>query len=390
MSVNPTYNDKTSFLSHWKENDDYFRMLGMLAKLSKLFSESEVPYLDYRLAENLFCKYYNAINDARSCTAYDARLNKFGIGIKTFILSNGMSSLEKIAEFNRLKPELDSLHSIDLARRISEFRNQRIDSANGIYNVVDRSYHIVGRMNGLLKIFNEPYDYISIDDIQGVQENAKSLIFNDGKNEYSFMKSKSVLMKKFHVPADYKDVPVGILEDPLSLLELFLEGTSSEGDGLPKQKIKGVDYVILPLYSVRDKNVQERAGLNQWNANGRPRDEDEIYIPVPVKIHHQYPNFFPQNRDEVFNLKLPNGDVLSAKMCQSNLKGLMSNPNKALGNWILRKVLHKPVGELVTMDDLNRAGFDSVYVEKTCDENGGREYRLSLSNDYEKYSDFID
>lgn len=376
-----------TFLNHWKENDRYFYMLSMLSKLSKLFSDSQIPYLDYRLAENLFCKYYCAINDARSCTAYDARLSDFGVGIKTFILQNGASSLEKVAEFNKLKPTLEHLHNEELANKISEYRNSRIDLANATYNVTDRSYHIVGRMEGMLRVFNTPYDYIDIENIRNVSENVKSLTFDDGLNEYSFMKSKSVLMKRFVVPRDFVDVPVDIFDDPISLLEQFFQDFGQVE--LPKLKVKGIDYVVLPLYSVRDHNVPERSGLNQWNANGRERNEDEVYIPVPIKIHQDYPNFFPQNRDEVFELVLPTGDVLSAKMCQQNQKGLMSNPNKALGNWILRKVLKIVPGELVTMVDLYRAGFDSVYVEKVHTENGTRRYALSLSNNYENYSNFI-
>ena len=81
-----SYNNLDSFLNNWMTNEKYFEMLRLMSQLSKLFSESEVPYLDYRLAENLFCKYYEAANDARSCTAYDARLKHLGIGIKTFVL----------------------------------------------------------------------------------------------------------------------------------------------------------------------------------------------------------------------------------------------------------------------------------------------------------------
>ena len=78
------YNNLESFLNNWKGNSTYFEMLRLMASLSRLFSESATPYLDYRLTENLFCKYYEAQNDARSCTAYDARLSSLGIGIKTF------------------------------------------------------------------------------------------------------------------------------------------------------------------------------------------------------------------------------------------------------------------------------------------------------------------
>lgn len=380
----------SQFIDRWEDNDKYFQMLGLMAKLSKVFSDNDVPYLDYRLAENLFCMYYNAINDARSCTAYDARLCSVGIGIKTFILSGNDSSTEKIAEFNRLKPQLNGLSGIELARQISIFRNDRMRFANDTFNVNETLYHIVGRKKGLLRVFNSPYQEVKVEDISDVRDTTTSISFNDGVHEYTFNKSKSVLMKRFDVPLTYHDVEVEILQDPFSLLEDFFG--NKENTRLIAPKRKGIDYVVLPLYSVRDRIVQEKAGLNQWNAGGRVRNEDEVYIPVPAAIHKQYPDFFPHDKDTLFVLRLPNGQELSAKMCQSGLKGLMSNPNKALGHWILRKVLRKQPGELVTMDDLNRFGIDSIYVEKMPDVNnmGLRVYSLSFNNGYEDYLSFID
>ena len=83
--------------------------------------------------------------------------------------------------------------------------------------------------------------------------------------------------------------------------------------------------------------------------------------------------------------------ILQAKICQENGKALMSNPNKDLGEWLLRKVLKKNVGELVTMDDLNRIGIDSVCVEDTHSVNGDglKIYKLSFSDNYESYSKFF-
>lgn len=366
-------------------------MLALMAKLSKVFSDNDVPYLDYRLAENLFCMYYNAINDARSCTAYDARLCSVGIGIKTFILSNNNSSTEKIAEFNKLKPQLAGLQDIELARQIAIFRNDRMRFANDTYNVNETLYHIVGRKKGLLRIFNSPYQEVRVDDICNVKDSTTSISFNDGVHEYTFNKSKSVLMKRFDVPDTFHDVEVDIISEPFALLEEFF-GTSENSDIINfSSKKKGVDYVVLPLYSVRDGIVPLKSGLNQWNADGRERNEDEVYIPVPAKIHRLYPGFFPQNKSTLFIIRLPDGQELSAKMCQSGLKGLMSNPNKALGNWILRKVLHKRPGELVTMQDLNHFGIDSLCVEKLKCKSADNQtiYSLSFSDNYESYESFI-
>ena len=385
------YNNLESFLNNWKGNSTYFEMLRLMASLSRLFSESATPYLDYRLTENLFCKYYEAQNDARSCTAYDARLSSLGIGIKTFGIKNG-TSLEKIAEFNKLRPKLAGLKGIDLARQIAIFRNERMMFANNTYNVFESQYHIVGRQDGLLKVFNTPYEMVNVDAICDVVEKDASISFNDGKNEYSFNKSKSVLQKKFYLPKDFVDVPIEILEEPLELLSQLLNEQTQVG-ALHRAEIKGYYYVILPLYSTRGgKNVPERSGINQWNANGRKRDADEVYISIPKSIHHNYPDFFP-SRDIPFELRLPDGTSLSAKVCQAGGKALMSNPNAALGKWLLRKVLCKKEGELVTLEDLDTYGIDSVKIISTheMNDNGERIYKIVFSNtDYEDYSAFID
>ena len=188
-----------SFIDTWNKNTDYFDMLTLLASLSKLFSDNTIPYLDYRIAENLFCKYYNAINDARSCTAYDAHFNNLGIGIKTFGIPNG-SSTEKIAEFNKLRPLLDGLKGINLAQKLATFRNDRIELANNIYNIQNSLYHIVGRTNNALQIFNTSYKKIDINDIHDIKDTIKSISFVSDNEFYTFNKSKSVLLKRFELP----------------------------------------------------------------------------------------------------------------------------------------------------------------------------------------------
>ena len=387
------YNNLQEFLVGWSENQKYFDMLKLMAQLSKLFSENEIPYLDYRLAENLFCRYYTAENDARSCTAYDARISKVGIGIKTFILSKNDNSMEKVAEFNRLKKNLEGLRGVDLAKQIGRYRNDRMRFANDTFGVTETQYHIVGRKEGLLRIFNCPYEEVAVENIHLQKDDATSVRFDDGINEYTFNKSKSVLLKKFDIPVTgYKDIVVEIINEPLELLEYFFTqyGQKENEDLFIDKRRKGIDYVILPLYSTRNNNVQEKSGLNQWNADGRKRHENEVYIPVPIYIHRLFPDFFP-SKDTPFELQLPDGKILSAKICQENGKALMSNPNKDLGEWLLRKILKKKPWELVTMDDLNRYGFDSICVEKTHDKNEKDEeiFRLFFTSSLESYTDFI-
>lgn len=386
------YNNLEGFLTGWMSNDRYFDMLGLMAQLSRLFSESAIPYLDYRLTENLFCRYFEAMNDARSCTAYDARLGNLGIGIKTFILSKKNQSVEKIAEFNKLKKYLNDLTGIDLARQISIYRNERIQFANDQYDVTESQYHIIGRIEGRLRIFNTPYNKVDIDNIHLGKDDATSISFDDGIDEFVFNKSKSVLMKRFVMPNVYKDVDIDILEEPLELLEEFFL-KKREGIVTARTRKKGYDYIMLPLYSRNSrlgKFVAEKSGLNQFNAGGRKRNENELYIPVPSTIQNTYSNFFP-DRDTPFCLILPDGKELSAKICQDGGKALMSNPNSELGKWLLRKVLRKRPWDIVTIDDLNRLGFDSVCIEDLHQLNSRNErvYRISFADSEENYEQFI-
>lgn len=382
------FSNLEEFLKGWNYNNKYFEMLGLMASLSKLFSENDIPYLDYRLTENLFCKYYNAINDARSCTAYDARFSSLGIGIKTFILNNN-SSIEKIAEFNKLRPYLINLKGEELAYKLAEFRNKRMQFADDTFNVNESQYHIIGRTSGMLRVFNVPYEQININKIHNIKDRDASLSFEDDKNFYSFNRSKTVLMKRFIVPENYRDIPVNILSDPLKLLEQLL--LTKKINKIYESNIKGYDYVILPLYSTQQKGeVPHKSGLNQWNAGGRARNLNEVYIPIPLKIHNLYPNFFPK-RDEPFELQLPDGKKLSAKICQQGGKALMSNPNSDLGEWLLRKILKKEEGSLVTKLDLDTFGFDSIMVINTHKENcdGLKIFRLEFSEEQKNFQEFI-
>ncbi len=91
-------------------------------------------------------------------------------------------------------------------------------------------------------------------------------------------------------------------------------------------------------------------------------------MPIPAEIHKKYPNFF-KGRDEKFNLQIPTGEIFRAKVCQDNSKALMTDPNKALSDWLLRKILQLKAGELATIDKLDKLGFDSVIITKTDKEN---------------------
>ena len=60
---------------------------------------------------------------------------------------------------------------------------------------------------------------------------------------------------------------------------------------------------------------------------------------------------------------------MKAKICQDNGKALMTNPNIALANWLLKDVLQLNERELLTYKKLEIIGIDSVKIEKINNEN---------------------
>lgn len=345
-----------------ENNGNYLNLLSAVSKLSGLFSESAIPFINYRVAENIFCRSFEAKNLSRSDTAFDADFNSIGIGLKTFI-SKSDNSTEKVAEFNSLSRVLKNYQGKELALKLGEYRNERIGLANRVYDIESSLYHIVARREKELLLFETDYNQIDIANIHSVKSNKASLQFEDGHNFYSFNYSKSTLFRKFIIPQNAFRLPIEIIDDPYSLiLDLF---SNNEFKSATDTLEKGKNYIVLPLYGIknREKFVFEKSGLNQWNAGGRKRDIGEIYIPIPINIHKEFPDFFPE-RDLHFNLQIPSGEILEAKVCQDNSKALMTNPNKALSNWLLRKILQLKEGELATIEKLDKLGFDSVIITK--------------------------
>ena len=102
--------------------EQYYKLLQVNAALSRLFSDSPTPFLQYRVVENAYCRSFGAINLSRSDTAFDAQVGGIGVGLKTFICA-GDKSLEKVAEFNALAPSFRELRDRELAERVLTLRN---------------------------------------------------------------------------------------------------------------------------------------------------------------------------------------------------------------------------------------------------------------------------
>lgn len=386
-----------------EHKENYKRMLTIVGKLSRLFSTSEAPYLYYRAHENIFAKYFDVDNNARHDDSADAYSIEHGIGIglKTWVGQDN----QKVAEFGRLRPTYAGLNGMDLIQRIAEYRNTRIRTTLNAHGLQEMIYHIVKRVPGMMQIYESAFDYIDrehivLDENRG---NDNSIYFSDGNHTYHFNKSKSTLYMIFEDMELLDEFEVEIVDDPYELLEtVFDEDEEADADVVynrePRitraftERITRYRQLCLRLYAT-DRNgqkyVPERSGLNQWNANGRARDVNEVYIPYLKEDRERGQDFFPP-RDTPFTLILPDGTEMDAKVCQrayrklsdaeyENLseeekriedekslvgKSIMSNPNKVLGKWLLRDVLQIEEGTVITYDILRVYNIDCVVFTK--------------------------
>jgi hypothetical protein len=367
-----------------KERQEYLNLLKVVGSLSNLFSENPVPYLYYRVAENIFCRAFNAENLSRGDVSADAAKDKLGIGLKTFMHGNG-KTLQKVAEFNKEADTFAGKKPEEIVELVSNMRNDRIHFTMRAHGLNGMIYHLVTREEGMFKLYEEKMHTVDLNSVKNIKKTKNAVSFKDKNAEYNFYIPKSTLFKRFVTKHAIETFRVDMLEDPFTFL------LKQSGDFVDTIREKGEvethEYVYLPLYSAQDGEVHRSSGLNQWNAGGRSRHHDELYIPVPSWIHRDFAGFFPYQLGSgkpgiPFTLVLPDGLEYTAKICQENGKALMTNPNRLLGHWLLRHVLQIPVNTLVTYDALENVGVDSVKITKLSEER----YRI----DFAKVGSFDD
>lgn len=376
------YQDKTTS----EEQAYYDRMITMMGSLSNLYSTSKKPFLHYRVTENLFCKCLGAENLSRSDITADAKKGNIGVGIKTWVDSN----IQKIAEFDASRPEYEGKSDEEIVRIIAGLRNERIDFTERTNGLSQMIYHCTIRDKGVIKIAECPLEPVDVGNIHNIQRGSgrsrNTITFTDGLNDYQFSVPKSTLYKNFSSIQIIKELPVKIIPDPFAVLEEKFYGDASFviAQSTPVDEPKE-NTVYLPLYSVKngEKYVAGKSGLNQRLAEGRVRSPYEVYIPIRADFNRKYRSFFPAS-DVKFDLLLPNGKHLLAKICQENDKALMSDPNAELGEWLFDDVFKIKPFEPITYEMLEKYGIDSVEIEKIDD---GR-YKINFAK-IGSYEDFM-
>ncbi|MCL1986654.1 MAG: NgoFVII family restriction endonuclease [Firmicutes bacterium] len=366
---------------HMMDVEKYVKSLKLVGSLSRLFSDDAVPFIHYRATEMIYCKSFKANNLARADVSADAKLRNNGIGIKTF---RANSHTQKIAEFNKQQQLYSGLDKLQRAKMVAELRNARLQLTLDVYEINELFYHCILRDEEGFYLCEEEMKFIDIDKIVLLpkKKESKATFFTDGIEQYKFDSTKSTLFKKFTFNECFKFVEVDILENPLDELENLQNGQIEE--------ITFVESAIIPLYS-RDlqqgKVVKPKSGLNIWNSGGRKRDFNEVYIPFNKYVKEKYENFFPL-RETPFEVELPSGKILSMKICQDGGKAIMSNPNKALGKWLLRDVLRLEEGTILTYEMLLKVGVDAVEFLKIAP----LKYKLNFKEigAFEEYLDSLE
>jgi len=388
-----------------EQRNEYIKFLQVYGALSNLFRQKQgdlIPYLDSKFQETVFAKIFKSQNVDIGNTPHDVLSvfgnDRIGIGLKTWMGSK--PSFQKVMQLKRYQNDInqykDNLE--DLAHKISEIKNEKMQSDYVRLGLSENKniYHYITRDEGKFTINECAYPLIDTDNLKDFSSTTTAFSWTDGQKDYKYTFGDSQIWQKFdtgkHNSLLLHKFDVSIIEDPFNfLLEAYAKLIE-----VPKEIDTDIVEVYLPLYSYESQEVEEKSGLNAWNAapkspaNPIPRPLNEVYITIPIIFHKKHPDFFSNKlwdiieyREQLkgtkeakpeirFHLHLPNGKIIPAHLTQSNLKGLQSGSNterdengkrygqSALGQWLLVDVLGLKERQLVTREWLIKKGTDSV------------------------------
>lgn len=136
----------------------------------------------------------------------------------------------------------------------------------------------------------------------------------------------------------------------------------------------------LELYSVRDGIVQPQAGLNWCFADAHVNTED-AYIALTTTFFRDYPGFFPHH-GSIINVTWDDGTIMDCLLEGTQKingitypKQISSYDDKSVIGHYLRSRLGVSSTKLITMDDLDRYGRNSISVSR----KGANEYYFDFS-----------
>lgn len=389
-----------------EQREDYIEYLRMYSALSAMFnqksSETGAPYLDSKFQETIYAKSFgsNAVDIGN--TPHDILSQfgdkKVGIGIKTWLSSK--PSYQKVMQLKKYKddigPYIGENTKEELALKIAEIKNSRLETDYRRLGLEENGniYHYVTRDEGKLVLVETSYPKVDLNRLIPGELTTSSFTFYDGIKEYKYTFGDSQIWMKFDSDSNdtniLTNIDVEILKDPFEFLKNSFSTYKNQGGVFVSEKEIQRDYIYLPLYSYRDKEVLQNSGLNTWNSKPKslgsniPRPKGEAYIPIPKALWKKAPYWVDPKidmRDYVgyrqktglksypINLHMPDGQVFKAIFAQQGFKSLQTNPQNILGTWLLdvlginnprRERYDKPSQNVVTMKMLQKIGIDSV------------------------------
>jgi len=181
-------------------------------------TDYSVLKFDYKIIEDILSVGLGAKNIALEDGAFDAIYTEsmnnvhYGLGFKTFVHSGyGCGCSEKISEHDSAKTHMSGLCNLDLARAVSQIRNERLNEACIKYTVEkDNCYYIsIVRTEEYLYLAEERMEEIDIDNIKITRKTSrKGISFSDGKSDYNYNYAKSTLLKNFRSPVVFGEIYV--------------------------------------------------------------------------------------------------------------------------------------------------------------------------------------
>lgn len=393
-----------------EQRQEYIEYLKMYGALSALFnqkaSKTGAPYLDSKYQETIYAKSFNSEEVDIGNTPHDIKSvisgENIGIGIKTWL--NSGPSYQKVMQVKSFKDEIEQFKHIgkeeELAFTISKIKNKKLTTDYGRLGLTRDSniYHFVTRDKGKIVLHETSYPMVDTNNLSSFKLNDKSFSFSDGIKKYKYTFGDSQIWMYFGTEVEdtfnLKTIEVDIMQDPFKFLEnSFKNIRNMKGPAVS-------DTVYLPLYSEREGSVQAKAGLNASHAASKnkgsntPRPSYEAYIPIPKSFHKKYPKWFSDEIDTrhyqgeaiELSLHMPNGKVYPARVTQSEYKGLQTNPQSILGEWLIHDVMGFNHNHVVTMNDLRNVGYDSVKLwHEDPDDKTNLWIDFATTNSYEEF-----
>ncbi|MCR4673882.1 MAG: hypothetical protein K5675_02640 [Lachnospiraceae bacterium] len=398
--------------------NEYKRLILAFSSLTDMFAQKAsdidqkvAPIINSKFQETAFQRAFNAAAEDIGNTSYDVSVEhegkKYLVGIKTFGISSGD---QKVAQFKakhdewadlidqiksnagnvESKEEIDSINQdlyLELANKIAQIRNERIDSSYAnirgfridIHDIdVHSVYHVLmpsDKNDEEPKIFvgETSYDKIDMDNIQVLgctgKNNPTNFFFTDGNHTYKYTSADSQL----HMNFTNRDIicdewKVKYAKDAYAIFEkiadmVYPELNDSNSDPavnnsfdyrvslLPQKKIE--ESVCWTIWN-KDGDTELYSGFNSFYGTGSKMGKEQRI----QRINRIYENYVEQVdlgklnelRDGLTTFLLESASSSTEKAMKTRLRNYIVGIANSIGNQELKcdvtKVLYRPMDEM--------------------------------------------